>query len=116
MAVRIKTKENSSQPRYKARFVVKGFGQKKGADFEEIFSLVVKMSSILFVLGMDANMNLEIEQLDVKNAFLPGDLEEEIYMEQLEGFKVKGKENMVCKLRKSLYKLKPSFSTVVQEI
>ena len=51
----------SSQPRYKARLVVKGFSQKKGIDFEEIFSIVVKMSSIRVVLGLAASMNLEIE-------------------------------------------------------
>ena len=51
-------------------------------------------------------MNLELEQLDVKTAFLHGDLDEEIFMEQPEGFKVKRKENMVFKLKKSLYGLK----------
>ena len=51
-------------------------------------------------------MNLELEQLNVKTAFLHGDLDEEIFMEQLKGFKVKRKENMVCKLKKSLYGLK----------
>ncbi|CAH9124988.1 unnamed protein product, partial [Cuscuta epithymum] len=103
---RIKTEESSSKPRYKARLVVKGFGQEKGIDFEEIFSPVVKMSSIRVVLGLAAVQDLEIEQLDVKTAFLHGDLEEEIYMEQPEGFKVPGKENLVCRLMKSLYGLK----------
>ncbi|CAL8167682.1 unnamed protein product [Prunus armeniaca] len=88
---RLKTEENNSKPRFKARLVVKGFSQKKGIDFEEIFSLIMKMSSI---------------RLDVKTAFLHGDLEEEIYMEQPEGFKVKGKEDLVCRLKKSLYGLK----------
>ncbi|XP_028072575.1 pre-mRNA-splicing factor ATP-dependent RNA helicase DEAH10-like [Camellia sinensis] len=64
------------------------------------------MSSILVVLGLAASLNLEVEQLEVKTTFLHGDLEEEIYMEQPEGFKVKGKENLVCKLKKSLYGLK----------
>ena len=64
---------NSSQPRFKARLVVKGFGQRKGVDFDEIFSPVVKMSSIRTVLGIAASMNLEVEQLDVKTAFLHGD-------------------------------------------
>ena len=65
---------------------MKGFGQRKGIDFDEIFSPVVKMSSIRTVVGIAASMNLEVEQLDVKTAFLHGDLEEEIYMEQPEGF------------------------------
>ena len=60
---------------------MKGFEQKKGTDFEEIFSLAVKMSSIRVVLGLVAILNLEIEQLDVRTTFLHGDLEEEIYME-----------------------------------
>ena len=103
---KLKTEEHNPQPRYKARLVVKSFSKKKGIDFEEIFSPVVKMSSIRVVLGIAASLNLEIEQLDVKTAFLHGDLDEEIYMEQPEGFKVKGKENLVCRLRKSLYGLK----------
>ncbi|TVU59856.1 hypothetical protein FQP86_17905, partial [Cobetia crustatorum] len=96
----------NSQTRFKARLVVKGFGQRKGIDFEEIFSPVVKMTSIRVLLGLAASMDLEIEQLDVKTVFLHGDLEEEIYMHQPEGFEVKGKEHMVCRLRKSLYGLK----------
>lgn len=74
--------------KYKARLVVKGFQQKKGIDFDEIFSPVVKMTSIRIILGMVASMNLELEQMDVKTAFLHGSLDEEIYMEQPEGFEV----------------------------
>ena len=92
--------------KYKARLVVKGFGQKKGIDFDEIFSPVVKLSSIKIILGLATNQDLEIEQLDVKTAFLHGDLEEEIYMQQPEGFEDKRKEDLVCKLKKSLYGLK----------
>ena len=64
------------------------------------------MTSIRMILGMAASLNLEVEQMDVKTAFLHGELEEEIYMEQPEGFLVKGKEDYVCKLKKSLYGLK----------
>ena len=64
------------------------------------------MSSIRVVLGLAASMNLEIEQLNVKTVFLHGDLEEEIYMEQLEGFTIKGNEHLMCRLKKSLYGLK----------
>ena len=58
------------------------------------------------MLSLVASMNLEIEQLDVLTTFLHGDLEEEIYMEQPEGFTIKGKEHLVCRLKKSLYSLK----------
>ena len=58
---RRKNDGNNSQPRFKARLFVKGFGQRKGVDFDEIFSLVVKISSIRTVLGIAASMNLEVE-------------------------------------------------------
>ena len=64
------------------------------------------MTSIRVVLGLAASLDLEIEQLDFKTAFLHGDLEEKIYMEQPEGFEIAGKENLVCQLKKSLYSLK----------
>ena len=85
---------------------MKGSTQKKGIDFNEIFSLVVKMTSICTVLSLVATEDLHLEQLDVKTTFLHGDLDEEIYMAQPWGFEVKGKENLVCKLKKSLYGLK----------
>ena len=66
--------------------VMKGFSQKKGVDFDEIFSPVVKMTSIIVILGLAVRLNLEVEQMDVKTVFLHGDLEEEIYMEQSESF------------------------------
>lgn len=103
---KLKNEENNPNPRYKARIVVKGCNQKKGIDFDEIFSPVVKMTSIRAILGLAAKLDLEIEQLDVKTAFLHGDLEEEIYMEQPEGFEEPGKEHLVCRLKKSLYGLK----------
>ena len=102
---KLKNSDDKSM-KYKARLVVKGFSQMKGIDFDEIFSPVVKLSSIRIALGLVASMNLELEQLDVKTAFLHGDLNEEIYMEQPEGFEENGKEHLVCKLKKSLYGLK----------
>ena len=75
-------------------------------DFDEIFALMVKMTSFRMVFSITANMDLEVEQLHVKMAFQHGDLEEEIYMHQSEGFVEKDKENLVCQLRKSLYGLK----------
>ncbi|KAG8502473.1 hypothetical protein CXB51_000399 [Gossypium anomalum] len=94
--------------RYKARLVAKGYTQKEGIDYNEVFSPVVKHSSILILLALVAQYDLELVQLDVKTAFLHGDLEEEIYMTQPDGFKVAGKENWICKLTKLLYGLKQS--------
>ena len=98
--------EYDSSKRYKARLVVKGFQQKEGIDYTEIFSPVVKISTIRLVLGMVAVENLHLEQLDVKTAFLHGDLKEDLYMIQPEWFTIQGQENLVCKLRKSMYGLK----------
>ncbi|RVW94870.1 Retrovirus-related Pol polyprotein from transposon TNT 1-94 [Vitis vinifera] len=72
--------EHDGSKRYKARLVVKGFQQKEGIDYTEIFSPDVKMSTIRLVLGMVATENLHLEQLDVKTTFLHGDLEEDLYM------------------------------------
>jgi ATP-binding cassette subfamily B (MDR/TAP) protein 1 len=66
----------------------------------------VKLTTIRVVLGIVAAENLHLEQLDVKTTFLHDDLEEDIYMQQPEGFVIQGKENQVCKLKKSLYSLK----------
>ncbi|KAG9455261.1 hypothetical protein H6P81_008165 [Aristolochia fimbriata] len=92
--------------RYKARLVVKGFGQREGIDFHDLFVPVVKMTSIRTILSIVAVKGLYLEQLDVKTTFLHGDLEEEIYMRQPAGFEVIGKESWVCKLKRSLYGLK----------
>jgi len=86
--------------------VVKGFQQKKGIDYTEIFFPVVKLTTIRLVLSIVVTKGLYLEQLDVKTAFLHGDLEEEIYMQQPKGFVEKGNEEMVCRLTKSLYGLK----------
>jgi hypothetical protein len=94
--------------RYKARLVAKGYSQMEGIDFHEIFSPVVKLVSICAMLALVSLSDLELEQLDVKTTFLHGDLDEEIYMEQPEGFVQDRKRRFVCKLKKSLYGLKQS--------
>ena len=98
--------EHDGNKRYKARLVVKGFQQKEGVDYNEIFSPVVKLTTIRLVLKIVAAENLHLEQLDVKTAFLHGDLEEELYMRQPEGFIKEDRKNLVCRLKKSLYGLK----------
>jgi len=92
--------------RYRARLVVKEYAQKEGIESNEIFSAVVRLTTIRVVLVICAIFELHLEQLDVKTAFFYEELEEEIYMLQLEGFAEKGKENLVCRLNKSLYGLK----------
>ena len=97
--------ENS---RYKARLFAKGYSQILDVEFTNVFSLVVKHSSIRALLGIVAFHDYELEQLDVKTAFLHRELEEDIYMQQLEGFTASGKEDYVCLLKRSLYGLKQS--------
>ncbi|KAG8502451.1 hypothetical protein CXB51_000402 [Gossypium anomalum] len=94
--------------RYKARLVAKGYAQKEGIHYNDVFSPVVKHSSIRILMALVAQLNLELAQLDIKTAFLLGELEEEIYMTQPEGYKDAGGRNWVCKLNKSLYGLKQS--------
>lgn len=94
--------------KYKAKLVAKGFSQKAGIDFHEIFSPVVKLVSIRILLALVALYDLELEQLDVKTAFLHGDLDEAIFMEQPQGFAQNRNKRFVCKLRKSLYGLRQS--------
>ena len=100
--------ENFSGIRYKAQLVAKGYAQKKDIDYNEIFSPGVKHSSIRILLALIAQFDLELIQLDVKTAFLHGDLEEEIYMLQPVGFRVVEQQHLVCRLKKSLYGLKQS--------
>jgi transposase InsO family protein len=90
----------------KARLVAKGYTQRLGVDYEETYAPVVRYSSLRGLLAMAAQHDWEIHHMDVKTAYLNGTLDEEIYMEQPEGFRAPGKEHMVCRLKKSLYGLK----------
>jgi len=93
---------------FNARLAAKDYVQREGINYNEVFSHVVKHSFICILLALAVQYDYELDQLDVKIAFLHDDLEEEIYMTQLFGFKVAGMEKLVRKLEKSLYGLKQS--------
>ena len=103
---RVKRKANGEIDRYKARLVVRGFSQREGIDYNETFSPVARFDTIRTVLSIAANEHLKLVQFDVKTAFLNGVIEEEIFMQQPEGYS--DGTNRVCKLLKSLYGLKQS--------
>lgn len=105
-----KIKENSdgSIERYKARLVAQGFSQKPHLDYTETFAPVAKFASLRTVLAIAAIEDMEIHSMDISSAFLYGDLDEEIYMRQPEGFAAPGQEQLVWRLKKSLYGLKQS--------
>ncbi|KAL6324389.1 hypothetical protein AAG906_012993 [Vitis piasezkii] len=92
--------------RYKARLVAKGFTQKEGIDYTETFSPISKKDSLRIILALVAHFDLELQQMDVKTTFLNGELEEEVYMKQPKGFPSSDGEQLVCKLKKSIYGLK----------
>ena len=99
-------KTDGSIDKYKARLVVKGYKQKEGLDYFDTYSPVTRITSIRMLIAIVALHSLEIHQMDVKTTFLNGDLNEEIYMDQPEGFISLGQEKKVCRLVKSLYGLK----------
>ena len=96
---------------FKAILVAKGYTQKEGIDYEETFSPVAMLKSIQILLAVAASLDYEIWQMDVKITILNGSLEEDIYMQQLEGFIVRGQEHMACKLQRSIYGLKQASRT-----
>ncbi len=95
-----------SDGRKKARLVAKGFSQVEGVDYDEIFSPVVRFETVRMMIALAALKKWHITGLDVKTAFLYGELDEELYMEQPEGFKLKGQERKVMRLKRAIYGLK----------
>jgi hypothetical protein len=92
--------------RYKARLIIKGYSQKECEDFFDTYSHVARLTTIRVLLSLAASHGLLVHQTDIKTTFLNGELDEEIYMEQIAGFVANSQEGMVCKLLKSLYGLK----------
>ena len=92
--------------RYKARLVAKGYSQREGINFKETLSPVSTKDSICIIIAIVVHFYLELYQIDVRTTFLNGDLIKDVYMSQPTGLEEVGKENMVCKLQKSIYGLK----------
>ena len=103
-----KTKNDSlgNIKRHKARLVAKGFTQREGIDYTETFSPIYKKDSLRIIMALVAHFDFDLHQMDVKTTFLNGNLEEEVYMKQLEGFSSSEGEHLVFKLKKSIYGLK----------
>ena len=108
-----KTKRGASGHvnKYKARLVAKGFLQRYGVDYDETYAPVARFPSIRAILALAAHHDWELHQMDVKSAYLNGDLEEDIYMTQPEGYVAPGQQHLVCKLNKALYGLKQAGRT-----
>ena len=105
---KVKRKADGSVEKFKARLVAQGYSQTEGIDYNEVFSPVVRNTSIRSLLALANILDWEIHQMDVTTAFLQGDLTDEIYMKQPEGYRSRENPDYVCKLKKSLYGLKQS--------
>jgi hypothetical protein len=103
---KIKKDEHGNVSKYKARLVAKGYVQRQGIDYEEVFAPIVRMESVRVLLAVAAHGSWPVHHMDVKSAFLNGDLAEEVYVQQPPGFIATGHERMVLKLHKALYGLK----------
>ncbi|KAH9323328.1 hypothetical protein KI387_017967 [Taxus chinensis] len=111
---RIKEEEGGHK-RYKARLVIKVFSQKVGIEFGEIFSHVVKMTSIRTILSLAAVEYLHLEKLEVKMTFLHGDFDEDIYMQKPFGYEVKGKDKLACRMKKEPIWAQTSSKVMIHE-
>jgi len=97
---------DESIDKYKARFVARGFSQQEGEDYDETFTPVSRYASIRAIISLATSMGWSLHQMDVKTSFLNGVVEEEVYIEQPQGFELHPRETHVCRLKKALYGLK----------
>jgi hypothetical protein len=103
---KIKHAANGSIEKYKARFVARGFSQVEGVDYDETFAPVARHTSIRSIIALATSMVWKLHQMDVERAFLNGEIEEEVYIEQPEGFVIHNEKSHVCRLKEALYGLK----------
>jgi hypothetical protein len=103
---KVKHNADGSVSRYKAKLVAKGYAQTYGIDYEETYSPVAKMTTIRVIIAMAAAKGWSLHQMEVKNAFLHGDLQEKVYMEQPRSYVDQTHPNLVCRLKKTLHGLK----------
>ena len=103
---KIKRKPDGSVAKFKARLVARGFLQKLGVNFQEVFAPVARIETIRIVAALAVHREWSLYQLDVKSAFLNGELEEEVYITQLPGFEIPGSEHLSLRLKKALYGLR----------
>lgn len=106
--VSILNRDSDRSRTYKARFVVKGYSQKLGTDYDETFSSTANMTSVRVVMQKSAQENLILHQMDVETAYLHAPIDHEVYVEQGYERETEAGEQIVCKLEKSLYGLKQS--------
>ena len=106
MGIQKKLNEDGQVSRNKARLVCKGYSQEEGIDYGETFSPVARIEGVRTLLAYATHKGFKVYHMDVKSAFLNGILDEEVYIEQLEGFVDPNKRDMVYKLHKALYGLK----------
>ena len=103
---KIKYVVDGSIEKHKVRFVARGFSQVEGIDYEETFTHVARYTSIRTIIALASALGSRLHQMDMKTAFLNGEIEEEVYIEQPDGFVIHGKESHVCRFKKALYGLK----------